>query len=232
MTATVQSEMVYFAGHTRAPVNGMLAVALSGEKNVVRELFWAWRRHWVSAVTSSSIVALLSAAAAWATLTGDSGKKPTQVIATFLIVWVFVAIPVAFVQAWWSERQRVIALETELNAKNERKLLVKKLQEFYSEGSTLSREAGSNLITDEEIGRLVERASVWYAGASEWIKINMGDAAVARLQDSFGTVDGIYLFPGQHSAEARQARNNILRMFSIWLKNLEILMNSSVYDRH
>lgn len=76
------------------------------------EIISAFRRHWVTATTGSSVVGLLATGSYWATLSGSNSQKAAIAVAIFGVVWLFVAIPISMVQAWWEERQARVASET------------------------------------------------------------------------------------------------------------------------
>ena len=86
-------------------------------------------------------------------------------------------------------------------------------------------------VTDTEIDNGHSLADQWAMEVVTWIVANMGDAAAARFlnrgdKPSFGIS-----ISGSHSPEEITKRNNTINALHIWLENIDVLMNSSQWDR-
>ena len=74
------------------------------------ELLGSMLRHWVWALTSSAVIAVLDLAGSWASFysrTNPNQSNPVALIERALIVWALLAIPIAVFLAWCDQRGKV-----------------------------------------------------------------------------------------------------------------------------
>lgn len=121
----------------------------------------------------------------------------------------------------------------EINAVNregaEHSALSRQLMEFFK-GVTISGRPFRTAESDEDINALVPHVDEWYSGTQNWLKSNMGDAALAAFLDDSGhqafNLTGAQAF----SQTLRKTRKNALNILDFTMRNLQAIANRKVFD--